>query len=74
VSGLAAGDVFSGTGVTAGTRITAVNADGTYTVTPSQTVAGGTALVAGGSVETKWYCQSSGLPGELVKISDQPQG
>jgi hypothetical protein len=70
---LAPGDVLSGTGVTAGTRITAANADGTFTVSPSQTAAS-TTIAAGGSVETKWYAQSAGLPGELVKISSQPLG
>ena len=33
-----------------------------------------TISVAANNVETKFICMSSGLPGELVKISSWPQG
>ena len=40
---------------------------------PSQTQGSGT-FTAQGNVETKWTAMSTGLPGELVKISSQPLG
>lgn len=71
------GDVLSGSGVTTGTQITAFGTGtgglGTYIVDTTQTVSS-TAISAASNIETKWYCRSSGLTGELVKISDQPQG
>lgn len=71
------GSVIAGSGVTTGTTITqffsGTGGAGTYYVTPSQT-AGSTAMTAVGDVETKWYAMSSGLAGELVKISDHPLG
>jgi len=39
--------------------------------TTSQTT---NALVGSTSIETKWYACSSGIAGELVKISSQPLG
>ena len=71
------GDVLSGTGVTAGTVITALGTGsggaGTYYVSPSQT-ASSTAVTAGTVVETDWYCHTFGLPGELVKVNKTAQG
>lgn len=73
---LGIGDVLSGTGgggVTSGTTITALGTGtgntGTYIVSPSQTVAVGTVITAALATETKWYAASTGLPGELVKIT-----
>lgn len=72
------GDTLSGTGVTAGATITALGTGqgglGTYIVSPSQTVSSETITAGAINVETKWYCMSPGLPGELVKISDHPLG
>lgn len=71
------GDTLSGTNVVAGTTITApgsgIGGAGTYIVN-NNTVVTSTAITAGLQIETKWYCRSSGLPGELVKISSNPQG
>lgn len=74
------GDVLSGAGgggVTTGTIITQLGTGtgglGTYIVDPTQTVTS-TAISATGNIETKWYARSTGLPGEVVKISDQPLG
>lgn len=77
---LGVGDVLSGSGgggVTAGTTITQLGTgaggNGTYMVSPSQTVTS-TTITGGTNVETKWYAMSSGLTGELVKISDKALG
>jgi hypothetical protein len=74
---LVVGDVLSGSGVTAGTTITALGTGtggtGTYIVGTSQT-ATSTTITATGGIETKWYCMSVGAPGELIKISSWPQG
>jgi hypothetical protein len=74
---LVLGAVLSGTGVTAGTIITALltgaGGTGTYVVSPTQT-AGSTTITATTNVETKWVCMSQGLPGELVKISSHVLG
>lgn len=74
------GSILSGAGgggVTAGTTIygkgTGTGGLGTYYVTPSQTVTS-TTIAATGNVETKWVAMSTGLPGELVKISDHVLG
>jgi hypothetical protein len=71
-----AGDTISGTNVVAGTSITqqltgTTGGAGTYAV-DNNTVVSSTAITAGTSIETKWICRSSGLPGELVKISSIP--
>ena len=77
---LGVGDVLSGTGgggLTTGTAIvglgTGAGGTGTYFVTPSQTVTS-TTISAATNVETKWVAMSTGLPGELVKISSHPLG
>ena len=74
------GDVLSGSGgggVTTGTVITAVGAvvggNQTYLVSPSQTVTS-TTISSVNAYETKWYAASSGLPGELVKMTNQVNG
>jgi hypothetical protein len=71
------GDVLSGSGVTAGTTITALGTGtggaGTYIVQTTQT-ASSTAITAGTDVETKYVAMSAGLPGELVKISSNLLG
>lgn len=72
------GSVLTGGGTTAGTVITSLGTGaggaGTYNVSPSQTVASGAINVAATNVETKWFCMSSALPGELCKISSMPLG
>ena len=74
---LGIGDVLSGTGVTAGTVITALGTGtggtGTYIVSPTQSPSS-TTITAAGGVETKWIAMSIGAPGELIKISDHPLG
>ena len=74
---LGIGDTLSGSGVTAGSVITAqgtgTGGTGTYIVSPTQAVSS-TTLTAGTSIQTKWIAMSSGLPGELVKISNVPNG
>lgn len=67
------GQELSGTGVSAGTVITAegtgTGGTGTYTVSPSQTVTS-TTLTGSGYIETtNWFAGSNCLPGELVKIT-----
>jgi hypothetical protein len=73
------GDVLSTSGgVTAGTTIyqngTGAGGAGTYYVGTTQTVGSGAINVLAVNVETKWYAASSGMPGELVKITDHPAG
>lgn len=74
---LVVGALLTGSGVTAGTQITALDTGagglGTYYVTPGQTV-GSVTLTAQLAVQTKWTAMSTGLPGELVKISTHPLG
>lgn len=74
---LGVGQVLSGSGVVAGTNITALlsgtGGTGTYIVNDA-TVVSSTTITAVGDVETKWYATSSGLAGELVKISSIPPG
>lgn len=72
------GQVIAGTGVTAGSVITApgtgTGGAGTYIVSPTQTVSSTSISVSAINVETKWIAMSSGLAGETVKISDKPLG
>jgi len=71
------GDVLAGSGVDAGTYITAFRTGtgglGTYIVN-SATVVNSTAITSSSNVETKWVCRSPGLNGELVKMSSWLQG
>lgn len=66
------GQVLSGSGVTTGTRITALGTGtgglGTYIVDISQT-AGSTAISGTSAVETNWYVDSYAGANELAKIS-----
>lgn len=77
VGAFVVGDVLAGAGVDAGTNITAFRTGtgglGTYIVN-SATVVASTAITSSSNVETKWVCQSPGLPGELVKMSSWLQG
>lgn len=72
------GDILTGTGVVAGTRITAnltgSGGTGGTMVVDNDTVVASTTITASDAVETKWYARSSGIAGELVKISDHPLG
>ena len=71
------GAVIAGSGVVAGTRvtqfITGTGGTGTYAV-DNNTVVASTTITGTGNVETKWFANSTGLAGELVKISSQPLG
>ena len=72
----AVGDQLSGTGVVPGTTITVLvtsaGATGGTSVVTNNTVVNSTTIVGSTSVETSFYARSSGLPGEIVKISNQP--
>lgn len=79
VSGFALNDVLAATGsVVAGTTITALisgtGAAGTYVVNNNTVVSSQAINVSAINVETKWIAQTSGLTGELVKISAQVLG
>lgn len=69
---VAVGDVLSGTGVTAGTYITAlgtgIGGTGTYLVSPSQDMSSSDLTVATYS-QTRWIAVSGGDMGELIKIA-----
>ncbi|MGY0790952.1 gp53 minor capsid family protein [Azospirillum argentinense] len=69
---LTVGAVLSGSGITAGTTITALGTGtggtGTYRVGTSQT-ASSTTVTAALNIETRWEARSTGLTGELVKIT-----
>jgi hypothetical protein len=69
------GDVLSGTGVAAGTQITALGTGtgglGTYIVN-NNTVVGSTAIAAAGAVETRWTVAKTVQPGELSVIVVHP--
>lgn len=73
----AVGQTVTGSSVTAGMSITqaisGTGGAGTYATNISQ-VLSSQAINTASNVETKWYCRSAGLPGEIVKISDQPLG
>ena len=74
---LGVGQVLSGTGVTAGTYITALGTGtggtGTYIVTPN-TVVSSTTVTATGGTETKWYSANYAAAGELVRMTSWPRG
>lgn len=69
---IAVGQQLSGSGVVAGTTvtefITGTGGTGTYVV-DNNTVVGSTTVTAYSNVETKFICRSTGLPGEVVKMS-----
>lgn len=57
-----------------GAGVTALYATGVWVVnTLGATAVSGTVVFAA-VTETKWYCRSTGLPGELVKMSSTPLG
>jgi len=73
----AVNDVLTGTGVTAGSVVTALitggGTGGTMVVDPyGQTVSGQVISVSALDAETGWYAVSSGNVGELVKVSKLP--
>lgn len=74
---LAVGDLLAGAGVSAGTYITAFGTgsggNGTYIVTPTQTV-GSETITANATTETAWVIASFAAPGEMVKITKSPVG
>lgn len=74
---LGIGDVLSGTGVAAGTAITALGTGaggtGTYIVN-NNTVVASTTLGGTNAIETKWFATSGGAAGELIKMSSWPLG
>lgn len=67
------GDVLTGTGVVAGTQITAnltgTGGTGGTMVVSNATVVSSTTITASTAVETKWVATSSGPNGAIVKIS-----
>lgn len=71
----AVGQTLSGSSVTANTSITQLGTGtgvaGTYYTNVSQTLSS-QAINALGNVETKYIARSTGLPGEIVKISPNP--
>lgn len=76
VGSFGVGNTLTGTGITAPTTITqqltgAAGGAGTYAVDVN-TVVSSTAITSATNIETVWYCRSSGLPGELVKITRLP--
>lgn len=72
----AVGDVISGSGVVAGTEITAnisgSGGTGGTMVVDNATVVSSTTITASEAVETNFYCRSQGDPGDIVKISSYP--
>jgi hypothetical protein len=72
------GDNISGSSVVAGTTVTqyvtGTGGTGSTMVVSNNTVVSSTTISAAGNVETTWYARSSGLAGELVKISNMPIG
>jgi hypothetical protein len=71
------GDTIAGSGVVAGTQVTALGTGtggtGTYIVNDATVVASTTITGAAGT-ETKWFSASFAAAGELVKMTSWPQG
>ncbi len=71
------GDVIAGSGVVAGTTVTALGTGtggtGTYIVS-NNTVVASTTLTGAAGTETKWLSASFAAAGELVKMTSWPQG
>ena len=75
----AVNDILAATGsVVTGTTITALGTGtggaGTYVVNNNTVVSAQAINISAVNVETKWYARSSGLAGEVVKISNFPLG
>lgn len=66
------GGVITGSGVVAGTQLTqfltGTGGAGTYVV-DNNTVVSSTSISEGSNIETAWIAMSSGLAGELIKVS-----
>lgn len=77
VSGFGVGQLLSGSGVAAGTYVTALitgaGGAGTYAVS-NNTVVSSTAITAYANIETKWFAVSGGAAGELIRCSSQALG
>jgi hypothetical protein len=73
VAGFAVGNTISGSGVVAGTTITALGTGaggaGTYIVNNNTVVSSTAIAVASNNVETKWVAASAGPAGSLIKIT-----
>lgn len=74
---LSVGQQLAGANIVAGTKLTALltgtGGTGTYVV-DNNTVAASATVTGTAWIETKWYADSAGLAGELVKISSWPVG
>lgn len=75
----AVGQTLNATGaVVAGTRITQLltgtGGSGSTFVVDNNTVVSSQVISSQSNIETKWYARSSGLPGQIVKISSTPLG
>lgn len=75
---LKVGQPIAGSGVTAGTVITAqltgtAGGVGTYSVSASQTVSS-TTITSQDSIETKWFARNTGVTNELVVLSSRAEG
>jgi hypothetical protein len=73
----AIGMTLTGTAVVAGTVITDTITGGATSgtmVTNPNTAVSSTTIVGSSLVQTKWTAMSSGLTGELIKMSSQPTG
>ena len=74
----AVGQVLSGTGVVTSpptsiwVLVTDAGGTGGTSVVDNNTVVSSTTIVGNSSIETKWTARSTGLPGEIVKISNTP--
>lgn len=70
------GDILTGTNVVSGTRISQfISGSGgsaSTAVVQFNTVVSSTTITASDAVETPWYAESSGIAGEIVKISRIP--
>lgn len=74
----AVGDILTGSGVVAGTAITASitgsGGTGATMAVNNNTVVSSTTITSNKAVETNWYARSAGQAGELVKISTVATG
>lgn len=73
----AVGDVISGTNVVTGTKVTQIltgtgGGAGDTVAVNNNTVVSSTTITASVAVETKFYARSTGLNGEVVKMSSTP--
>lgn len=71
------GSVISGTNVVAGTKVSAIltgtgGGAGNTLAVDNNTVVASTTITASLAVETKFFARSTGLPGDVVKMSSTP--